>query len=163
MLMAFPSWLLVSMGGRRSQRPGPSPTLGSLGPSHQWHHKSRLSLPGLPCAQDVSSTHEEVRNRVCSKNTTFTPLTLFSPEPRWQMTWHVLKAEVLSLKHQPSHRYLVMREGCRAFKSVASGPCDWLLLVLAMKAWGASLTNIDGKIDEWLGIWGRDKNYPNIH
>jgi hypothetical protein len=23
------------MGGRRSQRPGPSPTLGSLGPSHQ--------------------------------------------------------------------------------------------------------------------------------
>ena len=30
--MALFSWLLVSMGGRRSQRPGPSPTLGSLRP-----------------------------------------------------------------------------------------------------------------------------------
>jgi hypothetical protein len=52
--MAFPSWLLVSVGGRRSQRPGPSPTLGSLGPSHYRRHKSRVSLRGPPCALGVS-------------------------------------------------------------------------------------------------------------
>ena len=40
MLMALPLWLLVSMGGKHSQCPGPSPTLGSLGASHLWRHKS---------------------------------------------------------------------------------------------------------------------------
>ena len=39
--MALPSWLLVSMGGRRSQRSGPLPSPGSLGPSHQ---RPRVSL-----------------------------------------------------------------------------------------------------------------------
>ena len=34
------------MGERRSQRLGPSPTLRVLGPSHQWRHKSRVSLRG---------------------------------------------------------------------------------------------------------------------
>src|ERR1700684_543537 len=52
--MALPSRLLVSVGGRRSQRPGPSPTLGSLGPSHHRRHKSRVSLRGPPCAHGVS-------------------------------------------------------------------------------------------------------------
>jgi hypothetical protein len=52
--MALPSWLLVSVGGRRSQRPGPSPTLVSLGPSHHRRHKSRVSLRGPPCALGVS-------------------------------------------------------------------------------------------------------------
>jgi hypothetical protein len=42
------------VGGRRSQRPGPSPTLGSLGPSHHRRHKSRVSLRGPPCAHGVS-------------------------------------------------------------------------------------------------------------
>jgi hypothetical protein len=42
------------MGGRRSQRSGPSPTLGSLGPSHHRRHKSRVSLRGPPCALGVS-------------------------------------------------------------------------------------------------------------
>ena len=61
--MALPSCLLVSVGGRRSQRPGPSPTLGSLGPSHQRRHKSRVSLRGPPCAHGVSGTpHGEVRD-----------------------------------------------------------------------------------------------------
>src|SRR5450631_3933704 len=61
--MALPSCLLVSVGGRRSQRPGPSPTLGSLGPSHQQRHKSRVSLRGPPCAHGVSGTpHGEVRD-----------------------------------------------------------------------------------------------------
>ena len=36
----------------------------------------------------------------------FTPLTLSSAELNWQMMWYGLKVEVLSLKHQPSHRYL---------------------------------------------------------
>src|ERR1700737_2742336 len=63
-LMALPSCLLVSVGGRRSQRPGSSPTLGPLGPSHQRRHKSRVSLRGPPCAHGVSGTpHGEVRDR----------------------------------------------------------------------------------------------------
>ena len=59
----------------------------------------------------------------------FTPSTLFSAEPSWQMTWHGLEVEVLSLEHRPSHWYLDMRQECRTFKSVASRSCDWLLLV----------------------------------
>ena len=44
--------------------PGPSPTLGSLGPSHQWHHKSRASLRGPPCAHGVAGTPQgEVRDK----------------------------------------------------------------------------------------------------
>ena len=51
------------MGGRRSQRPGPSPTLGSLGPSHHRRHKSGVSLRGPPCAQGVSGIpYGEVRD-----------------------------------------------------------------------------------------------------
>ena len=42
---------------------GASPTLGSLGHSHQWRHKSWVSLRGPPCAHGVSGTpHEEARN-----------------------------------------------------------------------------------------------------
>ena len=45
--------------------PGPSPTLGSLGPSHQWRHKSRASLRGPPCAHGVVGTPQgEVRDRM---------------------------------------------------------------------------------------------------
>ena len=63
LLMALALCLLVSVGGRRSQRLGPSPTLGSLGPSHQWRHKSQVSLRGFPCAHGVSGTpHGEVRD-----------------------------------------------------------------------------------------------------
>ena len=65
------------------------------------------------------------------------------------MMWHGLKVEVLSLKHRPSHQYLDMRQECRTSKSVAPRSCDWLLLVLAMRARGAPLAKTDGKIDEW--------------
>ena len=44
--MALPSCHLVYVGGRHSQSPGPSPTLGPLGPSHQQCHKSWVSLRG---------------------------------------------------------------------------------------------------------------------
>ena len=54
--MALPLCLLISVGGRCAQRPGPSPTLGSLGPSHEQRHKSRVSLRSPPCAHDVSGT-----------------------------------------------------------------------------------------------------------
>jgi hypothetical protein len=65
------------------------------------------------------------------------------------MMWHGLKVEVLiSLKHRPSHRYLDMRQEYRTFESVASHPCDWLLLVLDMRVRGAPLTKTDGKIVE---------------
>jgi hypothetical protein len=63
--MALPSWLLVFVGRRCSQRPGPSPTLGSLGPSHHRRHKSRVSLRGPPCVHGVSGTpHGEVRDTI---------------------------------------------------------------------------------------------------
>ena len=84
----------------------------------------------------------------------FTPSILSSAEPSWQMMWHGLGVEVLSLKHRPSHRlHLDMRQECRTSKSVASRSCDWLILVLAMRAQGAPLTKqnktkTDGKIDE---------------
>ena len=43
--------------------PGPSLTLGLLGPSHQWCRKSRASLQGPPCAHGVAGTPQgEVRN-----------------------------------------------------------------------------------------------------
>ena len=43
--------------------PGPSPTLGSLGPSHQWRYKSRAPLRGPPCAHGVAGTPQgEVRD-----------------------------------------------------------------------------------------------------
>ena len=51
--MALPSWFLVLVGGRRSQRSGSSPTLGSLGSSHNRRHKSRVSLRGPPCSHGV--------------------------------------------------------------------------------------------------------------
>jgi hypothetical protein len=61
--MVLPSWLLVFLGSRRSQRPGPSSTLGSLGPSHHRRHKSRMSLQGPTCAHGVSGTpHGEVHD-----------------------------------------------------------------------------------------------------
>ena len=42
---------------------GPSPTLGSLGPSHQQRLKSRVSLRGPPCAHGISGTpHGEVHD-----------------------------------------------------------------------------------------------------
>jgi hypothetical protein len=64
----------------------------------------------------------------------FTPSTLSSCKPSSQMIWNGLKVEVLSLKHQPSHQYLDMRQECRTFKSVDVRLCDWLLLLLAMRA-----------------------------
>ena len=49
------------MGGRRFQRLGPSPTLGSLGPSFQWRHKSQVSLWGPPCVHGaLGILHGEV-------------------------------------------------------------------------------------------------------
>ena len=48
LLMALPSWLLVSVGGRHLQCPGPSPILGSLGPSHQWRQVGQ-DLASPPC------------------------------------------------------------------------------------------------------------------
>ena len=50
------------MDGRHSHASGPSSILGSLGPSHQWRHKSRASLRGPPCAHGVAGTPQgEVR------------------------------------------------------------------------------------------------------
>ena len=63
--MALSSCLLVCVGGRRSHRLGPLPTLGSLRPSHQQRHKSRVSLRGPPCAHGILGTpHGEVRDKI---------------------------------------------------------------------------------------------------
>ena len=61
--MALLSCLLVSVSGRRSQLPGPSPTLESFGPSHQQCHKSQVSLRGPSCAHGILGTpHGEVHD-----------------------------------------------------------------------------------------------------
>ena len=63
--MALSLWLLISIGEGHSQHPGPSPILGSFGPSHQRHHKSRVSLEGFLCAQGVLGTpHGEMRDTI---------------------------------------------------------------------------------------------------
>jgi hypothetical protein len=62
--MDLPLRFLVSMGGRHSQCPGPSPTLGPLGPSHLWRHKSRVSLRCPRRAHGVAGTPlGEVRDK----------------------------------------------------------------------------------------------------
>ena len=62
--MALPPRHLVFVGGRRSQCPRPSPTLGSLGPSHQQRHKSRVLIRGPPCVHGVLGTPH---GKVCDK------------------------------------------------------------------------------------------------
>ena len=77
--MALPSWLLVFMGGMHSQRQGPSPTLGLLGPSHLWRHKSRVSFRGPPCAYNVVDIpHGEVHD---------TPVILLGITHCFQLPW----------------------------------------------------------------------------
>jgi hypothetical protein len=56
-----------------------------------------------------------------------------------------------------------MRQECGTFKSVASCPDDWLLLVLAMRTQGPSLTKSDGKIDESSKAVGDGKKLSIIH
>ena len=47
---------------------GPSLTLGLLGPSHQWCHKSWASLRDPPCAHGVAGTPQgEVRDSAAPK------------------------------------------------------------------------------------------------
>jgi len=59
--MALPSWLMVSVGGRRSKRSRPSPTLKPLVLFHQWRHNTLMSLWGPFCAHCVGgTTHGEV-------------------------------------------------------------------------------------------------------
>jgi hypothetical protein len=61
--MALPSWLLIPVDGRRFQRPGPSLTLGSFGPSHHRRHKSQVSLRDPPCAHCIMGIpYGEVRD-----------------------------------------------------------------------------------------------------
>ena len=70
--------------------------------------------------------------------------------------------EVLSLKHRPSHQYLEMRQEYKTFKRVASSPCDWLLLVLAMKVRGAPLIKIDGKVDDGKAFGLASKHIQHV-
>ena len=65
------------VGGRRSQRPWPSPTLGSLGSSHHWHHKSQVPLRAPPCAHGVSGIpYKEVRDNLFEWGS-------------WKVHWHL--------------------------------------------------------------------------
>ena len=51
----------TEFANNKSYYPWPSPTLGSIGPSQQGRHKSRVSLRGPPCANGISGTlHGEV-------------------------------------------------------------------------------------------------------
>ena len=61
--MALPLSFVVYMDKTRSQYPGPSPTLRSLGPSHQQHHNFQVSLRIHFYAHGISGTpREEVRD-----------------------------------------------------------------------------------------------------
>ena len=63
--MAVSLCLLVSVGGRCSQRSGPLPTVGTLGPSYQRRDKSHVSLQGPPCAHGLSGIpHGEVPDKI---------------------------------------------------------------------------------------------------
>ena len=74
------------MGGRHSQRPGPSPTLGSLGPSYQRRHKTRVSLRGPPCAHGVLGTpHEDVRDSIRVKKSAIIWFIRVEGELRWSI------------------------------------------------------------------------------
>ena len=50
-----------------------------------------------------------------------TPSLLSKPEPSWQMMWHGIQMEVLSLKHQLSHWYLEMSQEYTTFERVVTG------------------------------------------
>ena len=133
---AFPgytSYPPCGEGGRQS-------TVGAGRPTRKPSQQPRTGCRPCGCP---------LRLKVGSNNPAFTPLTLSSSEPSWQMMRHGLKVEVLSLKHRPSHRYLNMRQEYRTFKSVASCPCDWLLFNLSYKGRRSSIkTKTNGKIDE---------------
>ena len=63
------------------------------------------------------------------------------------MMWHGLKVEVLSLKHQPSHRYLDFMQECRTFKSVALWLVAFSLNYEGMRSF-INKKKTDGKINE---------------
>jgi hypothetical protein len=54
-----------SLCGWEVLRLGPSPTLGSLGPSQLWCHKSRVSLWDSPSAHGVAGIHHREMHHNC--------------------------------------------------------------------------------------------------
>ena len=114
------------------------------------YDKLRIYI-NAPFPLDFSWTSLSLKVRL--KNMVSTPSLLSSPKPSWQLMRHGLLTEVLSFKHRSSNRYLEMSQECRTFRSIGSNPCDWLLLYIVMRAQRTSLTNTDGKVDEWWGIW----------
>jgi hypothetical protein len=147
------------VGGRRSQRPGPSPTLVSLGPSHHLRHKSRVSLRGPPCALGVSGIpYGEVRDRNVVR------IVYGSRDPKVAMEgrertclfhWkHSLEKHTQSyIKHelQDQHRHL-----CLQYRN-ASSMQEAETRYLAIKAWWVSsnCTSEDGlkHLQLWLAFW----------
>ena len=129
--MAFPSCLLVSMGGRRSQHPGPSPTLESLGSSHQRRYKSRVSLWGPLCTHDVSGTpHEEVRNIDLQSPTD--PSELVSPSNPLALLF-LLHFLYLCIPNSYVHIW------CRVASCLSRSSCGiillWIYVLRTLKRW----------------------------
>ena len=86
------------MGGNLNA-PGPSPTLGSLGPSHQWRHKSRASLQDPPCAHGVAGTPQ---GEVCDNTYELefgrkSVLSLSSPDFEQSIMFPTLSASLIDL------------------------------------------------------------------
>ena len=111
--MALPLWLVVPMDGRCSQRSRPSPTLGSLGPSHQCWHRFQLSVWGYPCDHGLSGTpYGAMRNIWCGAK--FTKTTVWSSIMvsifvHW--TWNVSKNISKSFEYK-SHKTFAMIMTC---------------------------------------------------
>ena len=66
--------------GGVSNAPGPSSTLGSLGPSHQWRHKSQVSLWDPCCAHGVGGTSKGEVHDTLGESECRTPLLKECPQ-----------------------------------------------------------------------------------
>jgi hypothetical protein len=135
------------MGGRRSQRPGPSPTLGSLGHSHHRRHKSQVSLRGPPCAHGVSGIHfGEVRDRWCCKLSD-------------NLEMSSLESTALCWRKRPMHGKCLRYQGRSAGRHIGS---MMLFSVTQRSCWRRVEVLITGVVMNWSnGIRASEKPLPN--
>ena len=98
-----------------------------------WHGMSHHQLmPPFPLGLTLAKPKSWFQKTWRSQTSTLSRF-----ESGWQTMWHGFKVEVLSLNHRPSLPSGIWTRGknvARTFEIVASCPCDWLHLVLAMRA-----------------------------
>jgi hypothetical protein len=123
-LMALPSWLLVFVGGRHSQCPGPLPTLGSFGPSNHWRHKQACFF------------------------TKFSPVHVQKPRIERQKKLQPVPKPVISKPTRPKTGNIYTNPSTKRLKEKKSikitrklSACDWLHLQLGNNSIFLSLFN----------------------